>query len=227
MFCGAGLEEACRSGMTIVSWVCSFLRIGTNYSLVFPSALALAHLALAAAESLALTAGLLRQSFFLATFAVAVVPLTLAQRAFAAAEIAALPAALNRLLPFLAGLKSVAPVPLILAHLARCAAAILARTAADLRPFFGASSADGFGIPPPPAMESICACSASICSLMARMRWSWVVVNSVMFMGDGLATKKRTQKLCNSITSCFVFQSQAANDSQANCEGVGGCKTPL
>ena len=43
----------------------------------------------------------------------------------------------------------------------------------------------------------------------------------------GLATKKRTQKLCNSITSCFVFQSQAANDSQANCEGVGGCKTPL
>ena len=45
--------------------------------------------------------------------------------------------------------------------------------------------------------------------------------------GIGLATKKRTQKLCNSITSCFVFQSQAANDSQANCEGVGGCKTPL
>ena len=33
------------------------------YSLVFPSALAFAHLALAAADSLALTAGLLRQSF--------------------------------------------------------------------------------------------------------------------------------------------------------------------
>ena len=47
------------------------------------------------------------------------------------------------------------------------------------------------------------------------------------FVPIGLATKKRTQKLCNSITSCFVFQSQAANDSQANCEGVGGCKTPL
>jgi len=36
------------------------------YSRVFPSAFAFAHLALAAAESLALIAGLLRQSFFFA-----------------------------------------------------------------------------------------------------------------------------------------------------------------
>jgi hypothetical protein len=36
------------------------------YSVVFTSALTLAHLALAAAESLALVAGLLRQCFFLA-----------------------------------------------------------------------------------------------------------------------------------------------------------------
>ena len=35
------------------------------YSIFFPAAFALAHLALAAAESLALTAGLLRRSFFL------------------------------------------------------------------------------------------------------------------------------------------------------------------
>jgi hypothetical protein len=33
------------------------------YNLVFPSALAFAHLSLAAAESFSLTAGLLRQSF--------------------------------------------------------------------------------------------------------------------------------------------------------------------
>jgi len=37
-----------------------------------------------------------------------------------------LPSALNRLLPFLAGFESIAPVPIILAPLARCAAAILA-----------------------------------------------------------------------------------------------------
>jgi hypothetical protein len=51
------------------------------YSLVFPSALAFAHLALAAAESLALTAGLLRQSFF-AGFVL--VRFALAQRIFRA-----------------------------------------------------------------------------------------------------------------------------------------------
>ena len=135
------------------------------YSLFFPSARTLAHLALAAAASLALTAGLLRRSFFLAAF-------TFAHLAFVPAIMAALPAALNRLLPFLARFDALAPVPLTLAHLACCAAAILARTAADRRrrPFFGASSANGDGISPPPeAIESIWPCSASICSLMAMM----------------------------------------------------------
>ena len=44
---------------------------------------------------------------------------------------------------------------------------------------------------------------------------------------DGLATKKRTQKLCNSLVNCFGFRSQWANGSQGNCAGVGGCKTLL
>jgi len=52
-----------------------------DYNLVFPSALAFAHLALAAAESLAFTSGLLRQSF-LAGFVL--VPFALAHRIFRA-----------------------------------------------------------------------------------------------------------------------------------------------
>jgi hypothetical protein len=72
------------------------------YRLVFPVALTFAHLARAAAASLALTVGLLRRSFFLATLSVAVVPFTLAHLAFAAALMAALPAVLIRRLPFLA-----------------------------------------------------------------------------------------------------------------------------
>ncbi|ERR1035441_9869327 len=71
------------------------------YNLVFPSALAFAHLSLAAAESFALTAGLLRQSF-LAGLGVADVPLTFAHLALPAALMAALPAALIRLLPLFA-----------------------------------------------------------------------------------------------------------------------------
>jgi len=43
---------------------------------------------------------------------------------------------------------------------------------------------------------------------------------------NGLAMKKRTQKLCNSKVSCFGFQSQQANGSQANCAGACGCKRP-
>lgn len=93
----------------------------------------MAHLARAAAASLALTAGLLRRSLFLAAFGLLGVPLTLAHLAFVAAMMATLPAALSRLLPFLGGLASVAPVPLILAQRALAAAAIRARTAADLR----------------------------------------------------------------------------------------------
>jgi len=147
---------------------------GSRYKVFFPSALTFAHLALAAAESLALTAGLLRRSFFLAA-------LTFAHLAFVAAIMAALPAALNRLLPFFAGFESVAGAPLILAHLARCAAAILARTAADLRRFFfGDSPVNGIGISPPPAtIDSIWPSSVSICSLMAMMSLSWLVVKLV------------------------------------------------
>ncbi len=68
-----------------------------HYKVFCPSALTFAHLALAAAASLALTAGLLRRSFFLAA-------VNFAHLALVPAMIAALPAALNRLLPFLAGL---------------------------------------------------------------------------------------------------------------------------
>jgi len=78
------------------------------HSLVFPSALAFAHLALVAAESLALTSGVLRQSF-LAGLGVADVPLTFAHLALPAALMAALPAALIRLLPFLG-------IPFAVAH---------------------------------------------------------------------------------------------------------------
>lgn len=55
-----------------------------RYKVFFPSALTFAHLALAAAASLALTAGLLRRSFFLAAFVAAFFPLILAKRIFRA-----------------------------------------------------------------------------------------------------------------------------------------------
>src|ERR1035441_6814030 len=42
----------------------------------------------------------------------------------------------------------------------------------------------------------------------------------------GLASKKRTQKLCNSLVSSFGFRSQWAIDSPGSCGGVGGCKRP-
>lgn len=130
----------------------------------------MAHLARAAAASLALTAGLLRRSAFLTAFDVTFVPFTLAHLAFVAAMIAALPAALNRLLPFFAGLEAVAPVPLTLAHLALAPAAILARAAADMRRRL---PSNGTGISPPsPAIDSISSSSVSIRSLIAIMRLS-------------------------------------------------------
>ena len=103
----------------------------------------MAHLALAISASLALTAGLILRSAFLAAFGVTSVPFTLAHLAFVAAIMAALPAALNRLLPFFGALEAFATVPLILAHLALAPAAILARAAADMRRFLGAFTADG------------------------------------------------------------------------------------
>ncbi|MGA2175479.1 MAG: hypothetical protein ABSH38_10905 [Verrucomicrobiota bacterium] len=135
-----------------------------------PAALAAAHRARAAAASLALTAGLLRRSAFLAACGVTGVPLTLAHLAFVAAIMAALPAALNRLLPFFAGLKAAAFLPLTLAHLALAPAAILARAAADMRRRLALK---GTGLSPmSPAREASSPWSFSICSLIAITRWS-------------------------------------------------------
>ena len=140
------------------------------YNLVFPAALALAHLVRAAAASLALTAGLLRRSAFLAAFGVTVAPLTLAHLAFVAAIIAALPAALNRLLPFFLALAAVAAVPWTLAHLALAPAAILARAPADMRRRLALNET---GISPPsPAREASSPWSFSIFSLIAITRLS-------------------------------------------------------
>ncbi len=112
-----------------------------RYNVFFPSALTLAHLALAIAASRAFTAGLIRRSGFLATFGAALAPFTLA-------------------------------------HLALAAAAILARPAADMWRFFGAVPAAGALLSPPPAKASSWPCSFSIFSLIAMIRWSWVVVKS-------------------------------------------------
>ena len=68
------------------------------HNLVFPSALTLAHLAFAAAASLALVAGLLRRSFLAGVD----LSFALAHLALPAALMAALPAALIRLLPLFA-----------------------------------------------------------------------------------------------------------------------------
>lgn len=108
------------------------------YNDFFPSAFTFAHLALAMAASLALTAGLILRSDFLAALGAPLDALTLAHRALVAATMAALPAALNRLLPFFAALEPLSAVRLTLAHLARAPAAILARAAADMRRFPGA-----------------------------------------------------------------------------------------
>jgi hypothetical protein len=62
-----------------------------SYNVFFPAALAFAHLALAIAASLALTAGLVRRSAFLAAFGAG--PLTLAHLALAPAAIRARAAA--------------------------------------------------------------------------------------------------------------------------------------
>ncbi len=161
---------------------------GECYNAFFPCAFAFAHLALATAASLALTAGLIRRSVFLAAFGVALVPFTLAHRAFAAALIAALPAALNRLLPFFSALEAFDAVPLIFAHLALAPAAILARAAADMRRLLGALAAGGESIAPSETIESSWPCSFSICSLMAIIWWSWPVVNSVRFIMARLVT---------------------------------------
>jgi hypothetical protein len=107
---------------------------------------------------------------------------TFAHRALAAAEILALAAALI----FRRFFGAASPfAAFTLAHLAFAAAAIFARAAADMRRFFGDPTGDGAGIPPPSAIESIRTCSFSIFSLMAMMRWSWLMGNSAKFViGD-------------------------------------------
>jgi hypothetical protein len=151
----------------------------SRYSDFFPSALTFAHLARAAAASLALTAGLLRRSRFLAAFGAAAVPFTLAHLAFVPAMMAALPAALNRLLPFFAGLDFA--IFLNLAQRALTAAIIRALPARDMRRR-RLAAITGIGESLPAAMESSWPCSVSICSLMAIMRLSWLVVKSAIFV---------------------------------------------
>ncbi|HXR07279.1 MAG TPA: hypothetical protein VN765_08110 [Candidatus Acidoferrum sp.] len=156
------------------------------YSVVFPSAFTFAHLALAAALMAALPAALIRLLPFLTGLGVALVAFVLAQRIFLALARALISlrrwAAESLRFFFFAGLESVALVPLMLAQRAFAAADILALTAADLRPFLGVSRLDGIGISPPPAMETSWLCSVSICSLMVRIWWSWVVVKVERFV---------------------------------------------
>ena len=134
-----------------------------------PAALALAHLARAAAASFALTAGLLRRSLFLGASGAASPAFILAHLALVPAIMAARPAALKRFLRLFTG------APLALAHLALAAAAILARPAADMRRL--PASLTGTDVwadvsMPSLAMDSISLWSVSICSLIAMIRLS-------------------------------------------------------
>ena len=89
---------------------------------------------------------------------------------FKAATILALPSGDNLRLPFFAGLAAGAgvDVPLIFAHLARAAAAILAFAAADIVffPATGAGAENGDGSEPPPRILFNRDSSAAISSLM-------------------------------------------------------------
>jgi hypothetical protein len=162
-------------------------------SLLFPSALAFAHLALPAALMAALPAALIRLLPLLAGLeSAAPSPLTLAQRIFLALARALISLrrwAGDSLRFCFTGSESTVSVHFLFAHLAFAAADILALTAADLRPLPGPSGLDGVGVSPspPPAMESSWLCSVSICSLMATMVLSWLVVKSVsLVMRNGL-----------------------------------------
>jgi hypothetical protein len=142
-------------------------------SLLFPSALALAHLAFAAAEIAALPAALNRL-FSLAALA-------LAQRIFRAFA-----KALMSLRRWAADMRRFFGAASALAALTFAQRAVTAMRAASERDIFlapvGLSGAEDVP-PPPPAIESIWLCNVSICSLIAMIWRSWVVVNSVMFMG--------------------------------------------
>ena len=94
---------------------------------------------------------------------------------------AALPAALIRLLPFLAAFNL---AERIFRAFARALISFRRWAGDSLRLAGGGDSwLEGDGISPP-AMESISAWRDSICSFRAIIWVSWVVVNSVMFMGD-------------------------------------------
>jgi hypothetical protein len=103
---------------------------------------------------------------------------TFAHLALAASASLALSAGLWRRSFYLAALP-VAFLPFILSHLARCAAAILALLARDMRRrrIPGDPSVVGESVTPPLAlMESIRPCKVSIRCLMAMIRLSWPIV---------------------------------------------------
>lgn len=98
--------------------------------------------------------------------------LILAQRALANAESLDLAAAL--IVRFLTGALTAGFAPLIFAHRAFWAAAILARPAALILLFFGALAVTGAGAP---RIEASSLFNASIFSLRSAAWRSWVVVN--------------------------------------------------
>jgi hypothetical protein len=152
--------------------------------LLFPAFFALAHLALAAAETAALHAALLFTLGFsagvedMAEEAGTFFPHRLATPALMFAS----PCALN----FRFGFRTTSDSPfsaLSFAHLALAAAPIRARPAA-LIPLFlgcsGASVAKGVGVSPPPRSEFSSSCNDWICSWMSAACLNWVGVSAVI-----------------------------------------------
>lgn len=130
---------------------------GLVYRVVLPAAFAFAHLALAAAASLALTAGLLRRSALLPGFAFfAALPLYLAHLALAAAAMAARPA-LDILRFFLLVIGPGMPPPPAIASILAWSFSTRLWTRV---------------------------CSFSIFFLMAMMPWIWSVDKSLICMGE-------------------------------------------
>ncbi|MGP8199110.1 MAG: hypothetical protein ACLQU4_06370, partial [Limisphaerales bacterium] len=101
--------------------------------------------------------------------------------------------------------------------------------AGNVPPLLPASEPPVIGAPPPltAASPSPLPPLAKPKSVSARNLLAILLSLSLgLFLADaGLATKKRTQKLCKSLVNCFGFRSQWGNGSRASCAGVGGCKT--
>ena len=115
-----------------------------------------------------------------------------AHRAFMDAASFARPSGVKPLF-FLAGADGFAAgagdVPLILAHRARAAAAIFFRASGDIvrRPAFAvdlATAVTAEALAVPPRMEANSACSVSICSEMARARFSCSMDGVLVGMAD-------------------------------------------